>query len=214
MRRIVLLAVFACAALLAFAGSAPAAGRAKPTRGHPHPGIHKGARLRTLALHGNRRALARLNAPVTLCGGEDNPNAGIGAQEAAMKCLVNFARAVAGLPRLSGSGALDNSADNKAGDIMRCNQFSHEACGRDFLYWFRRSGYIGGSCWWAGENLAWGTGQLGTPRSIMNAWMHSAPHRANILGRQFSDFGISLRLGSLSGRSNAHLWVNHFGRHC
>jgi uncharacterized protein YkwD len=215
MRRITLLAAaLSCAAVLAIAGTAPAAGRTKLALSNPHPRLHKGAKLRRLALHGDRRGLARLNAPVTFCGGDDNPNAGTDVQQAAMKCLVNFARAQAGLPQLSGSGALDSSAGNKAGDIIRCNQFSHQACGRDFTYWLRRAGYIGASCWWAGENIAWGTGPLGTPRSIMNAWMHSPPHRANILGSQFRDFGISLRIGSLSGRSNAHVWVNHFGRHC
>ena len=131
-----------------------------------------------------------------------------------MKCLVNGARQQAGLSLLSDNQKLDNSADNKASDILRCNIFSHEACGRDFLYWFRRAGYTDARCWWAGENLAWGTGDLGSPRSIFNAWMHSPPHRANILGREFDEDGISLRVGALSGSDDAHVWVNHFGHRC
>ncbi len=46
----------------------------------------------------------------------------------------------------------------------------------------RASGYLsGGGAWRIGENLAWGTGDLATPRSIMAAWMDSPGHRANIL---------------------------------
>jgi uncharacterized protein YkwD len=155
-----------------------------------------------------------LKAPATACASADDPSAPVPVQETAMKCLINYARTQAGLRRLDDTRKLDNSSVNKAGDILRCNQFSHEACGRDFLYWFRRGGYIGGRCWWAGENLAWGSGHLGSARSIMNAWLRSPDHRANILGGEYDDFGISLRIGSLSDNGDAHLWVNHFGSHC
>ena len=131
-----------------------------------------------------------------------------------MKCLLNNARQQAGLPPLNGLRKLDVSASNKAADILRCNSFSHEACGRDFLYWFRRSGYVGSGCWWAGENLAWGTGSLGSARSILKAWLRSPGHRANILNSDFNQFGISLHVGGVSGAADAHVWVNHFGRHC
>jgi uncharacterized protein YkwD len=159
-------------------------------------------------------ALKRLVARESDCAGADEVNAPFAVQERAMACLLGYARAEAGLPRLSESGKLDNSAGNKAGDIIRCNQFSHQACGRDFLYWIRRSGYLDARCWWAGENLAWGTGDLGSPRAIFRAWLNSPPHRANILGGEYDQFGISLRVGGLSGYSGAHVWVNHFGRHC
>ena len=214
MRRLALLWAFCWAATLAMAGNAPAAENGSNPVAPAFGPVKHGAALRTLALRGNRGALQRLTARDAVCAGADNGSAGIGAQEQAMRCMVNFARQQAGLPQLSGSGQLANSAGNKAGDILRCNQFSHEACGRDFLYWFRRAGYLNGRCWWAGENLAWGTGSLGTARSIFNAWMRSPAHRANILSGQFNQFGISLQFGSLLGRPGAHVWVNHFGRHC
>jgi uncharacterized protein YkwD len=207
MRRIGFLGGLCLLFLLGLASSAPAA------RTHFAP-VHNGSVIRTLALAGNHSALERLFAPTTSCIGEDDANAPVAVQEAAMQCMVNFARQQAGLPRLTDTRKLDGSSANKAGDILRCNQFSHEACGRDFLYWFRRAGYVGGSCWWAGENLAWGTGSLGTVRSITKAWLRSPGHRANLLGSQYDQFGISLRIGGLSGRPDAHVWVNHFGRHC
>ena len=173
-----------------------------------------GPQVRERALAGNPAALRVLSAPSTTCVGADDPNASVALQEAAMGCLLNYARQQAGVGRINELGKLDGSATNKGSDILRCNQFSHEACGREFVYWMRRAGYLSGRCWWVGENLAWGTGSLGSARSIMKAWLHSAEHRANLLSSNFSQYGISLRVGSLSGASEAHVWVNHFGRHC
>jgi uncharacterized protein YkwD len=214
-KRIPLLFGFCLAALLAFAGSAPALGKGL-TLGDPDGHTRKGSEGHTLYRGPGSSAVPtyRKLASATVCSGADDASAPIAAQEQAMKCLVNAAREGAGLGRLTDLRTLDTSAGNKAGDIIRCNSFSHEACGRDFLFWFRRGGYTDARCWWAGENLAWGTGDLGSPRSIFNAWMHSPPHRANILSGQFDQFGISLRLGGLSGNGDAHVWVNHFGHHC
>jgi uncharacterized protein YkwD len=206
MRRTVILGILCTLAMLALASNAPALSTSRALSGGPN--------IRALALSGNRTALRALAAPGASCVGVDDPNAPIAAQEAAMECMVNFARQEAGLPKLADSRRLDGSADNKAADILRCNQFSHEACGRDFLFWFRRADYLSSQCWWAGENLAWGSGSLGTVRSVMKAWLHSASHRANLLGAEYDDFGISLRVGALGGSSSAHLWVNHFGHHC
>jgi uncharacterized protein YkwD len=209
MRRSGLLAIIALALGLVFAASASAHHH---KHGHKH-GHHK-ASLRKKALAGKPAALRVLSAPNTTCVGADDPNASAGLQESAMSCLINYARTQAGVGRLGEYNKLDGSSDNKAGDILRCNQFSHEACSRDFTYWMRRSGYLNAKCWWVGENLAWGTGSLGSARSIMQAWLHSAEHRANILSTNFTQYGLSLRVGGLSGNSNAHVWVNHFGRHC
>jgi uncharacterized protein YkwD len=148
------------------------------------------------------------------CGKTDDPSAPARVQEAAMECLINKARAAAGLGKLNDTPKLDGAAASKSSDILRCNQFSHGACGRDFLYWFRRSGFLDSRCWWAGENLAYGTGDLASPRSILRSWLHSPGHRANLLSSTYDQAGISLRIGSLAGNGDAHLWVNHFGRHC
>jgi len=206
MKRIALLGGICLLVGLALAGNAPALSTPAV--------VQSGPNVRALALDGNRVALRVLKAPDAICTGEEDPNAPIMIQEAAMECLVNYARQQAGLPRLNDSRKLDASASNKAGDVLRCNQFSHEACGRDFLYWVRRTGYLNSRCWWAGENLAWGTGSLGSARSVMKAWLRSPSHRANLLSSDYNQFGISLRAGGLSGSPDAHVWVNHFGRHC
>lgn len=134
-------------------------------------------------------------------------------QERAMLCLTNNARERAGLAPLGQPDDLSAAAERKAGDILNCNSFSHQACGRTFTYWIRRSGYLRANCWRAGENIAWGTGRLGSPRAIFDAWMNSPGHRENILGR-YGQIGISLRVGSLAGRPSAAVWVQEFGAHC
>ena len=117
-----------------------------------------------------------------------------------MLCLTNFARRHSGLGELGEAAKLDRSAGFKSGDIIRCDSFSHEACGRDFTFWMQRVGYIPTPCWRAGENIAWGTGSYGTVRSIFSAWMHSSGHRENILG-SYGQIGIGLRVGGLDGNA-------------
>jgi uncharacterized protein YkwD len=154
-----------------------------------------------------------LIAPLDACPEQNAADSPVLKQQQAMLCMTNFARRVSGLPAFADSDELDWSARAKSGDILRCDSFSHFACGRDFTYWIRESGYLSARCWRVGENLAWGTGQAGTVRSAFTALMHSPPHRHNILG-PFAQVGIGLRIGSLEGHSEAHVWTQHFGSHC
>jgi uncharacterized protein YkwD len=154
-----------------------------------------------------------LIAPASVCAGQDGLNAPAAAQESSMRCMIDFARTRAGLTTLSTTPELEQSADDKGGDILRCDSFSHSACGREFTYWMRQTGYISSQCWRVGENLAWGTGDFGTVRSIFRAWMSSPGHRENILG-DFGQTGISLRVGALAGQPGTHVWAQHFGSRC
>ena len=156
--------------------------------------------------------LEQLIAPASACPGQSDPGAPLVAQERAMRCLTDFARQGRGLPGMTASVSLQRAARHKSADILRCDSFSHEACGREFTYWMERFGYLGG-CASAGENIAWGTGALGSVRSIFRAWMRSPGHRENILG-PFEEIGIGLRLGELEGSSGAHVWTQDFGSKC
>lgn len=135
------------------------------------------------------------------------------AQEQAMLCLVNETREQYGLSTLTASQPLRQSAIDKGRDLIDCNEFSHTACGREFSYWIRETGYLAGDCWRTGENLAWGVEEQGTVDDIFRAWMRSPTHRANVLG-DFGEIGIDLRVGALGGLSGVHIWVQHFGSHC
>jgi uncharacterized protein YkwD len=156
----------------------------------------------------------RLLAPVARCPGQTDAAAGVATQEAAMRCLHTYARRHARRGRLAASARLSDSAGAKAGDVLRCDQFSHVACGRDFLYWFDQLGFGLDGCWSAGENIAWGNGSFASARSVMRSWLRSPGHRSNILSRSFEQLGVGLRVGSLAGTDDAHVWVSHFGSHC
>src|SRR4051812_47043771 len=96
-----------------------------------------------------------LLAPTTRCANQTSASASLNLQAQAMYCLINYARQQSARAPLAPS-ALMESAARKARDIFSCQQFSHTACGRDFTFHIRAVGY-GGSCWGAGENLAFGT---------------------------------------------------------
>jgi uncharacterized protein YkwD len=155
--------------------------------------------------------LDALLAPVKVCPGQTNPKQKLAKQVRAMRCMTNYARQQSGVAPLSRVVALEQAGVRKSVDIIRCDEFSHEACGHEFTYWMERFGYLGGACGRAGENIAWGTGPLGSVRSIFTAWVHSEGHRANILAGAFEDFGIGLRVGPLEGTDGAHVWTQEFG---
>lgn len=159
------------------------------------------------------RRLSVLVAPPSACPDQTDLGASTAVQERAMRCMTNFARRHDGLGQFGNAVALDRSAARKNDDMLRCDTFSHYACGRSFTYWMQRNGYLAARCWRAGENIAWGTLSDATARSIFVAWLHSPEHRANLLGR-YSQIGIALRVGNLEGHARAHVWTQDFGSHC
>jgi uncharacterized protein YkwD len=172
--------------------------------------------IAALALLGTAAAsasAASLIAPPGACPGQAKLDAPVAAQERAMLCMANFARGQLDLGALTSNGELEGSAREKARDILRCDSFSHYACGREFAYWIRASGYISVECWRAGENLAFGSGSYGSVRSIFRAWMRSPEHRENILG-DYAETGIDLVTGTLEGFAGTRVWAQHFGLHC
>ncbi len=154
-----------------------------------------------------------LIAPIAVCPDQEDRGAPSATQVRAMDCMVNFARREAGLNELVDTGALAQSAEDKSLDILHCDSFSHFACGREFTYWMKATGYMSTPCWRVGENLAWGTGEYGSARSVFTAWMRSPDHRANVLG-DFEETGLSLEVGTLGGEAGTRVWAEHFGSHC
>lgn len=156
---------------------------------------------------------ASLIAPAAACPDQEALDAPAAVQERAMLCMANYARTASGETALEEAEPLIESARDKARDILDCDSFSHTACGREFSYWMRETGYMSAACWRVGENLAWGAGEFGSVRSIFRAWMRSPEHRANILG-DFSQTGIDLRGGTLDGTAGTRVWAQHFGSRC
>jgi uncharacterized protein YkwD len=167
----------------------------------------------TTATASAARPLGELIAPTSACADQTDLGDSVGTQLEAMRCMTNYARERSGLAPLGDALALDRSARAKSADIIRCDEFSHEACGREWTYWMSRFGYLGSDCWSAGENIAWGDGRLATVRSIFTGWVHSPPHLENILGA-FTEFGLGLKVGPVAGVHAAHVWTQDFGSSC
>jgi uncharacterized protein YkwD len=75
------------------------------------------------------------------------------------------------------------------------------------------AGYLtGASGFIYGENIGFGEGPTSSPRSMMSAWMHSAPHRANILTGSFREVGLGVVPG-IPGKPGARggTYTTEFG---
>jgi uncharacterized protein YkwD len=114
---------------------------------------------------------------------------------AATLCLINRERTVRGESALVPNGTLEQSAQAHSEDMSSADYFEHVGPRGDTpLSRMRAAGYIFSSQigYEIGENIAWGTLWLATPRSIVSGWMASPGHRANILDGRFRDTAIGV----------------------
>lgn len=110
--------------------------------------------------------------------------------------IVNSERSKAGLGSLSMDNNLSKMAMVKAQDMYNNNYFSHTSPTYGSPFDMMRDFQITYNA--AGENIA--KGQQ-TPTRVMNDWMNSPGHRANILSRSFTKIGIAYFKGA---------WVQEF----
>lgn len=131
--------------------------------------------------------------------------------EAQVAQLVNAERAKQNLPPLKVLSALTAAARHHAMDMAVDNYFSHDsmdsaggqltlACGTfdRISLWYK--GWSN-----AGENIAAG---FNSPQQVMDGWMKSDGHRANILNPNYTELGVGYYSGS--GQFPAY-WVQDFG---
>ena len=61
---------------------------------------------------------------------------------------------------------------------------------------------------YTGENIAWAGGKRASPWEIVDLWMHSPPHRENILSSGYTEIGIGLARGAPEPqRSDGVTWT-------
>jgi uncharacterized protein YkwD len=104
---------------------------------------------------------------------------------------VNGHRANAGLSPIAIDGRLTSAAQSHANDLAQRRVLTHTGSGGTNAGQ-RISVYGYGWTTWA-ENAA--AGQQ-TPAEVMNAWMNSAGHKANILNGRMVHIGIAAAVGS------------------
>lgn len=162
----------------------------------------------------SKTSSASLVAPEASCPNASRADLTPEAAKRAMTCLVDYARARKGLSPLKLQTQLARAASYKLTDQVRCDVFSHTACGRPLLSVFKRSGYVSPSySYVVGENLAWGAGEKAAPRQILVAWLDSPSHRKNLLSRDWREMGFGFaRVEGFAGLGAVTLWSHSFGK--
>lgn len=100
--------------------------------------------------------------------------------------------------------ALQKAARAHSAQMIRKDRFFHGAVGKRL----KRHGYR-----WKiyGENIAGGSGRLGTPKSVFRRWMNSRTHKKNILKKGFREVGVGTATGTYKGTRGYTMYTVDFG---
>ena len=130
-------------------------------------------------------------------------------------CLLNEQRTSRGLRRLRANAKLRAAAERHSANMNQKDFFDHVSpAGSTPLERVKAAGYLAGADSWAvGENIAWGEQRLSTPAEIMQSWMESPSHKANILNRRFRHVGIGVAVGApIDGAAGGATYTTAFGK--
>lgn len=117
--------------------------------------------------------------------------------------LVNVERQKNGLAPLKANWELSRVARYKSEDMVARNYFSHTS--PTYGSPFQMITDFGLKYTYAGENIAMGQR---TPVEVMNGWMNSSGHRANILNKSYTEIGVGLAVN----KSGQKYWTQMFIR--
>ena len=126
--------------------------------------------------------------------------------------LTNLERRAEGLSPLKSEPRLEAAAQDHAEDMAAQDYFDHQSL--DGRSPWDRLGDAGYTYHAAAENIA--AGQI-TAESVVDAWMNSPGHRANILNPYFRELGVGYHLEAGDTFPDPygyrHYWVQDFGAH-
>ncbi|MCW3026335.1 MAG: SCP-like extracellular [Solirubrobacterales bacterium] len=198
-------------------------------RSRTHHAVHKvrrrlrRSRSRHPAHHPAKRHAAAHHSPAPTATGacayaELQPNGSdLGRIRSAILCLVNRERMTRGERALRANGRLEKAAQGHSEEMSHGGPVGHiSRRGGTPLSRVRADGYIynGRVGYELGENIAWGTLWMATPRAIVAAWMVSPGHRENILDARYRDtaVGVSARApASLGHGQPGAVYTQEFG---
>jgi uncharacterized protein YkwD len=137
----------------------------------------------------------------------------LGAVRAAIVCLHSQVRAEHHLSLLSENARLRRAATDHSADMVSNRYFEHTTpSGMTLLDRLLSAAYLRRDQGYAvGENIAWASGSLATPASIMREWMASPGHRANILRRGYREVGVGIVTGLPSDGTAGATYTTDFG---
>ncbi len=115
--------------------------------------------------------------------------------------LVNVEREKNGLNPLALDSSISNVARAKSKDMADNNYFAHQSPTYGSAGDMLRNFGINWSAW--GEYIASGQN---TPEQVVNAWMNSEGHRANILSTNFGKIGV----GYVTDSNGTPYWTQMF----
>ncbi|MGE7921601.1 CAP domain-containing protein [Viridibacillus arvi] len=115
--------------------------------------------------------------------------------------LVNVERKKIGVEPLKIDKRLEKTATLKSEDMRNLQYLSHTSPTYGSPFDMMRN--YGISYYYAGENIA--AGQV-TPEDVMNSWMNSSGHKANMLNSRFTHIGV----GYANGGPYRHYWTQQF----
>lgn len=126
------------------------------------------------------------------------PDASVAAFEKEVVRLVNVQRTQNGLKPLTENWELSRVARYKSQVMVDRRYFSHTSPTYGTPFQMIKS--FGLTFRTAGENIAYGQR---TPQAVVNAWMNSSGHRANILSASYTQIGVGYV-------ANGHYWTQMF----
>ena len=153
--------------------------------------------------------------PCNEWGSKESNEITVGHARKAVLCLINRERNSRGMSDFDRDRKLQRAAQNHNDTMQNKRCFSHQCSGEASLTGrLQRVGWLDGglNAWAYGENIAWGSGHMGTPKNIVQQWMNSSGHRANILSGRFDEIGIGYSKGTITNKgANGAVMTTDFG---
>jgi uncharacterized protein YkwD len=131
------------------------------------------------------------------------PTAALTPTESSLLTVMNDVRAANGMRPLRADMRLERAARSHTSKMLRTGSFYHGAFNA-------RIRGVGVNAPRVGENLAWGVGVLSRAQAIVNMWLASPSHRANLLHPGYRIVGVGAQRGSFSGYSGALMITTDF----
>ena len=116
--------------------------------------------------------------------------------ERALILEVNRVRAAHGLRPLRLDLTLERAARAHSRTMIRTGVFSHGSVTRRLASFGARGPAVG-------ENLGWGVGSRASAQAIVQGWLASPSHRANLLRPGFNRVGVGRVVGTFAGHGGA-----------
>jgi uncharacterized protein YkwD len=128
----------------------------------------------------------------------------LAAIDAATFCLIEQVRSTNYLPSLHLSYSLQRVATGQTQDMVAGDYFGDDSIsGLTPMQRILATPYPSHAARVnSAQNIGWATGPLATPAGMVEAWMHSPPHREIILTARFRDIGVGVTPAAPSSLAN------------